>query len=138
MSRTDDPPGTLAVAALQAVVDAATSAVEVYVEPSDALPDGASLRYKTAGPERAVHAVRYESDDGEAGEWDVWSPAPDGDPMLPAAPVRGVEVHDSSAGISLLVYGGPGGLRLRWREDPSVIVAEAWLLLGPDDTIPHE
>lgn len=111
----------------------AAEAVEVYVEPSDALPDGASLRYKTAGPVRAVQQVRYESDDGEEGVWDVWSPDPYGDQEQPAAHVRAVAVHDSSAGVSTLVFGGPGGLRLRWQEAPDVVVAEAWLLLGEDD-----
>ena len=110
-------------------------ALEVYVEPSHALPDGASLRYTAAGPGRAVQRVRYESDDGEAGLWTVWSPAPQGPQDVAVATVWAVPVHDSSAGVSVLVVGGPGGLRLRWDDDPQVVVAEPYLLL---DEVPTE
>ncbi len=111
--------------------DANPDAIEVYVEPCDALPDGASLRYKTAGESRVIDWVHFESDDGEEGIWDVWSPRP-GDAAARDV-VWAVPVHDSSAGVSLLVYGGVGGLRLRWRDDATVVVAEAWLLLSDGD-----
>lgn len=98
-------------------------AIEVYVEPSDRIPDGASLRYKAAGPARVVGAVRYESDDGYVGVWDVDSPGSD-------APVRAVQVHDSSSGVSWLVWGGVGGLRLRLRGSDGVVCHEPFVLLA--------
>ena len=104
-------------------------AVEVYVEPSAQIPDGASLRYKAAGPEREVVAIHYESDDGDEGVWDVDSPGSD-------APIRAVPVHDSSAGVSWLVWGGVGGLRLRLRGteavsfEPFVLLADESALIG--------
>jgi len=98
-------------------------AIEVYVEPSDHIPDGASLRYRAAGPARTVAAVRYESDDGDQGVWDVDSPGSD-------APVRAVQVHDSSSGVSWLVWGGSGGLRLRLRGGAGVVVHEPFVLLA--------
>lgn len=126
-------PSTAAEGSPEALVDG--SALEVYVEPSAALPDGASLRYKAAGPGRKVDLVRYESDDGEAGLWTVWSPAPKGPEDVPASAVWAIPVHDSSAGVSVLVVGGTGGLRLRWHTDPQVVLAEPYLLL---DEVPSE
>ncbi len=106
------------------------SFVDVYVEPHDDIPDGASLRYKAESSPERVRAVVYETDDGEEGEWLVTSPGSDGRDLG----VFHVLVEDSGAGTSSLVFGDEYGLRLT-HEDTGKTVAEAYLLLNPDDVI---
>jgi len=100
--------------------------VEVYVEPHDALPDGASMRFKANTAPRAVRHVRYESDDGDDGLWQVLAPTTTGIPQAAMACLT----DDSGAGESMLIYGGDLGLRLRLGD---LEVAETYLLLAPDD-----
>ncbi len=100
--------------------------VEVYVEPHDALPDGASMRFKANSQPQPVRQVRYESDDGDDGVWQVSAPTTEGIPR----PAMACLTDDSGAGESLLVYGGELGLRLRMG---TLEVAETYLLLAPDD-----
>ena len=104
--------------------------IDIYVDPHDAIPDGASLRYKAENEPCTVCRVRYESDDGDDGVWTVVSRSDDG---LESA-AHWVTVEDSGAGTSALVFGGDHGLRLR-REEAGVEVAEAYLLLDPDDVL---
>ena len=104
--------------------------VEVYVEPHDDLPDGASMRYKAESKPERVYRVRYESDEGDDGVWEVSSPDGAGRDVG----VYHVLVEDSGAGTSALIFGDEFGLRLR-NEDTGTEVAEAYLLLDPDDVV---
>lgn len=104
--------------------------VEVYVEPHDELPDGASLRYKAESAPERIYKVRYESDEGEEGVWDVISPDRNGRDVG----VYQVLVEDSGAGTSALIFGDEYGLRLR-NEDTGEELAEPYLLLDPDDIV---
>ncbi len=104
--------------------------IDIYVDPHDAIPDGASLRYKAEIEPRAVRRVRYESDDGDDGVWSVVSRAEDGQ----EGAAHWVTVEDSGAGTSALIFGGDHGLRLR-REGSGIELAEAYLLLDPDDVL---
>ncbi len=100
--------------------------VEVYVEPHDALPDGASMRFKANDAPRPVTRVHYESDDGDDGVWEVRAPTEEGIPK----PAMTCLTDDSGAGQSALVYGGDLGLRLTQGD---LEIAEPWLLLDPND-----
>ncbi len=100
--------------------------VEIYVEPHDALPDGASMRFKANSKPRPIATILYESDDGDDGEWEVWAPSEEGIPKKAMVCLT----DDSGAGESALVYGGDLGLRLRLGE---LEVAETFLLLAPQD-----
>ena len=104
--------------------------IDIYVDPHDAIPDGASLRYKAENTPQTVRQVRYESDDGLDGVWTISSRADDGQ----ESSAYWVTVEDSGAGTSALVYGGDHGLRLRHEQDGSE-VAEAYLLLDPRDIL---
>ncbi len=104
--------------------------VEVYVEPHDELPDGASMRFKAETRPEQVYRIRYESDDGEDGVWDISSLDSDGR----AHGVYQVIVEDSGAGTSALIFGDEYGLRLV-HEDTGNEVAEPYLLLDPDDVV---
>jgi hypothetical protein len=104
--------------------------VEVYVEPHDEIPDGASMRYKAESKPERIHRVNYESDDGEEGVWAIQSPDLEGRD----AGVYQVIVEDSGAGTSALIFGDEYGLRLK-HEDTGTVVAEAYLLLDPDDVV---
>lgn len=77
--------------------------IEVDVEAA-----GVSMRWKQAGPVRELHELEYESDDGVDGVWRVY--ALDENDARSAA--RCAHVEDSSDGVVLLVFGGPGGLLL--------------------------
>ena len=104
--------------------------VEVYVEPHDEIPDGASMRFKAESSPERVYQVRYESDEGEDGIWEVSSPDRDGRDVG----VYQVLIEDSGAGTSALIFGDEYGLRLR-HEDSGTEVAEAYLLIDPDDVV---
>lgn len=99
--------------------------IDVSVEPHEELPDGCSMRFKAHGGERPAARVRYESEDGVGGEWLVEAVQADGS----RGPARAAPVDDSSAGSSMLVFGGTHGLRLTSVETGAV-VAEAYLLLS--------
>lgn len=101
--------------------------VEVFVEEHELLPDGCGLRFRAASEVREAHALRYETEDGEAGVWSV-----EGEDAAGArSPAHAVLVHDSGGGTSLLVYGGAHGLRLTSASSGRT-VAEPYLLLGAD------
>lgn len=106
------------------------SFIDVLVEEHDALPEGCTLRFRAHGEGRPVARVRYESEDGVAGEWSVAGAYADGSER----PAIGYLVDDSGAGTSLLVVGGDHGLRLTLdgRGDP---VAEPYLLLSPSAAV---
>jgi hypothetical protein len=101
------------------------SFVDIAVEPHEALPDGCSMRFKAHGAVRPIGRIRYESEDGEGGNWTVEALSSDGT----RSPARTVPVEDSSAGSSNLVFGGDHGLRLRSVASGSE-VAEPFLLLS--------
>ncbi len=98
--------------------------VTVMVEEHEDLPEGCCMRFKAVGARRVVRRVRLD-DSGPSGEWIVESASESG--VLGDA--QGVTVEDSSAGSSLLVYGGAHGLRLRPVGGGSS-VAEPYLLLA--------
>ena len=103
--------------------------VEVAVDGHPAWPAGASARWKRVGPSQPVLQIYYESDDGDAGVWQVVGCGPAGE-----SPALATPVDDSSAGVSLLVTGGVWGLRLRREVAGQVLTsAEAYLLIAPDD-----
>lgn len=83
------------------------------------------MRFKAVGSPRAVRRVRLDESDGPGAEWTVESCGESGEFGL----AHGVTVEDSSAGSSMLIYGGVRGLRLRSAADGSV-VAEPYLLLA--------
>ena len=104
--------------------------MEIYVEPHEELPDGASMRFKAESEPERVRRIRYESDDGEDGVWAVTSLDSNGN----KSSVYQVIVEDSGAGTSALIFGDEYGLRLR-SEDTGTQIAEAYLLLDPDDIV---
>ena len=104
--------------------------LDVLVDPHPALPDGCCMRWKLAGEPRPVTRVRWEPDDAPAGVFRVHGLS-DREAVIPALAVL---VEDSSAGTSLLVYGGAHGLRLVGEEDGAA-VAELYLLVAPDEVL---
>ncbi|HEY5146866.1 MAG TPA: hypothetical protein VII82_08865 [Polyangiaceae bacterium] len=104
--------------------------VLVNVDEHEALPAGCCMRFKLAGEPRPVRRVRYEAETAESSvDCVVEAPtagAHEGSEALGVA--WAVEVEDSSAGTSTLVYGGNLGLRLR-PVAGGVTVAEPYLLL---------
>jgi hypothetical protein len=103
--------------------------IDIVVEPHAALRDGCSIRFKAQGETRPVHHVRYEPDDGPEGIWQVFACDPDG-----LQPARATVVDDSSAGLSVLIWGGTLGLRLRHEPD-GMEVAEPYLLLAQEELL---
>ena len=101
--------------------------IEVFVEEHELLPEGCGLRFRASSEIREARAVRYETEDGEAGVWGVEAE----DAAGVRSPAHAVLVHDSGGGTSLLVYGGAHGLRLT-SASTGRIVAEPYLLLGAD------
>jgi hypothetical protein len=98
--------------------------IDVTVEEHEAIPDGCELRFHAVGEPRPVTWVRYEPMVGPDGDYEVT--AADGSAWA-------VPVDDSSAGTSLLIYGGARGLRLRDRATPGAAeIAEPYLLLAAD------
>ncbi len=102
--------------------------VEILVEPHDALPDGCALRYKAESAVRQVARVRYEPDDGPDAVWQV--AGQDAGGRMTTA--RAVQVEDSGAGTSWLIWGDAFGLRLRHGD---TVVAETHLLLALDQIV---
>jgi hypothetical protein len=99
--------------------------ITVMVDEHEDLPEGCCMRFKAVGSPRAVRRVRLDEGDGPAGEWTVESCGESGDLGIAQA----VTVEDSSAGSSVLIYGGARGLRLRPAAGGSV-VAEPYLLVA--------
>lgn len=102
--------------------------VDVSVEPHEALPEGLTLRFKAApgAAEREVQRVLYAPDEGPNDP--RWHRVEGRDTAERPVPARAIEVEDSAAGVSTLVFGGEWGLRLH-PEDGGAVVAETHLLL---------
>lgn len=98
--------------------------VEVYVEPHDEIPDGASMRFKANAAPRPITFIHYESDDGDEGVWKIVAPTAEGIPKAAMA----CPTDDSGAGESTLIYGGDMGLRLTMGD---LEVAEPYLIVAP-------
>jgi hypothetical protein len=98
--------------------------ITVIVDEHEDLPEGCCMRFKAIGRSRIVRRVRLDAD-APIDEWTVEACGTSGEP----SPAYGVTVEDSSAGSSVLVYGGARGLRLRPVRGGQV-VAEPYLLLA--------
>jgi hypothetical protein len=101
--------------------------IQILVESHDEIPEGCTMVFEVVGPERAVHQVEYEADDGTRGVWSVRGHDSSG----PVA-ARVVPVSDSGAGTSILVAGGDLGLRLTLGDRT---LAEPYLLLSEDAVV---
>ena len=106
--------------------------VDVVVEEHPALPEGCEMRFARVGPPRVVTLVHYEPLDEGPGLFRVEGREVD-DEVVPA---HAVDVDDSSAGTSTLIYGGGWGLRLSRVSDSEnaagdvpTLIAEPYLLL---------
>ena len=102
--------------------------VDVSVEPHEALPEGLALRFKAAPGAVAgvIERTLYAPEDSPgAPRWHRVEGRGEGEVPLPA---RAIEVEDSAAGVSTLVYGGVWGLRL-FPEEGGAARAETHLLL---------
>jgi hypothetical protein len=99
--------------------------IDVLVEPHPALSDGVTLRYKAESAMRTVTQVQYEPDDGPEGVWQVVGVDARGQDV----PAHAVQVEDSGAGTSWLIWGDARGLRLRLN---GLEVPETHLLLALD------
>lgn len=102
--------------------------VQILVEPHAELPDGITLRYKAESPLRTVKRVHFEPDDGPQGVWLVEGL----DERGQRHPAHAVQVEDSGAGTSWLIWGDAHGLRLRLGDQE---VAETHLLLGLEELV---
>jgi hypothetical protein len=103
--------------------------INVLVEEHEALPEGCCMRFKSIGEPRAVERVLYEAEGSSSPtSWVVESMAPDGS----VGTAWAVDVEDSGAGVSPLVYGGAWGLRLRSGVREEGLLAEPYLLLAAD------
>jgi hypothetical protein len=108
--------------------------ITVLVDEHDDLPEGCCMRFKAVGTPRIVRRVRIElerqgppDEDAAPREWTVKSCGESGE----LGPAHGILVEDSSAGSSLLIYGGAHGLRLRPAPDGGAsAVAEPYLLVA--------
>ncbi|HWL84456.1 MAG TPA: hypothetical protein VNO21_01570 [Polyangiaceae bacterium] len=83
------------------------------------------MRFRASGPAAPVHRIRYESEDGRAGIWQIAAQHADGS----ISSAMAVVVEDSSAGSATLIYGADHGLRLS-PEGGGPAVAEPYLLLA--------
>ena len=102
--------------------------IQVEVEEHEEIPDGCSLRFRAApgaSAPRPVTRVTYEAEDGTTGVWIIEAESADGARTTALA----IEVDDSGAGTSTLVYGGARGLRLTLG---ATTAAEPYLLLDAD------
>jgi hypothetical protein len=105
--------------------------IDVVVEEHDALPEGCELRFHAVGEARAVERVLYQPLEGAEGEFSVAGADADGR----ESPARMAPVDDSGAGTSMLVFGGPRGLRLRRADGTGGVVAEPYLLLAEEAVV---
>jgi hypothetical protein len=88
--------------------------LSVDVDPGPASEEGLSLRFKLAGEQRSIVTLRYESEHGLDGFWNIHATHsleghPDGS-------AQAAQVDDSSDGVVWLVYGGRQGLVLVHQE----------------------
>ncbi len=84
--------------------------IEVEVEPCAGCEDGLSLRFKRAGDDLDIDAIRYESERGLDGVWTVR--AADSLDGSQTSRVCASLVDDSSEGVVWLIVGGRYGLVL--------------------------
>ena len=102
--------------------------IAIYVDPHPELPDGCSLHFKAESPQRPVSHVLFEPDQGPDGTWFVTGLDAAGHDV----PAHAVQVEDSGAGTSWLLWGDARGLRLRLDGHE---IAETHLLLALDQLI---
>lgn len=84
------------------------------------------MRFRAQDEPTAVARVRWESEDGAFGIWDVEGRDAHGAPV----PALARAVDDSSAGTSILVVGGARGLKLTL--DSGEVAFEPYLLVSRD------
>lgn len=101
--------------------------ITIEIEEHDALPDGCYMRFSALGPKRAVRRIQYELPSGSPAVCLVDGCGEDG----VTEPAWAALVDDSSAGQSMLIGGGPRGVRVR-PEAGGEAWAEPYLLLAPD------
>lgn len=101
--------------------------IDVSVDAHDALPDGVLLRFKAVSDPRALSRILYAPDVGPEG----WCMVEGRDGSGARCEAMAVQVEDSSAGVSTLVFGGARGLRLI-PSDGSVTFAETHLLVSAE------
>lgn len=99
--------------------------IEIVVESNEELAQDVCQRFQAIGEPREVRRIEYEPDDGPAGTWRVFGKSADGSIVKAQA----VEVDDSGAGTSTLIWGGDYGLRLEREGGRGETIAEAFLLL---------
>jgi hypothetical protein len=100
--------------------------IEVFVESHDEIAQDVCQRFHATGETRTIRRVRYEPDDGPLATWRVAGRDGSDKPV----DARAVEVDDSGAGTSVLIWGGDHGLRLE-DEASGRVIAEPYLLLPP-------
>ena len=105
--------------------------IDVVVEEHDALPEGCELRFHAVGEARVVERVLYQPLTGGEGEFSVAAAGADGGD----GPAHMAPVDDSGAGTSMLIFGGPRGLRLRRADGTGEVVAEPYLLLAEEAVV---
>lgn len=106
--------------------------IDVLVEEHEALPDGCGLRFHALGDDRPVGIIRWETTVGGDDRWTIEAIDADG----ARRPATATLVDDSSAGTSLLLWGGEHGVRLRPADAPeSEEIAEPYLLLDVDAAV---
>ena len=108
--------------------DSRKTFLSIVVEPHPALPDGLTLRYKAESPQRSVERVLYEPDDGPDGVWEIFGV----DAAGRHTAAQAVQIEDSGAGTSWLIWGDTHGLRLA---HDGLEVAETHLLLALDQIV---
>jgi hypothetical protein len=105
--------------------------IDVVVEEHDDLPEGCELRFHAVGEARVVERVLYQPLEGAEAEFLVVAAGADGS----ETPARLAPVDDSGAGTSMLIFGGPRGLRLRRVDGTGEAVAEPYLLLAEEAVV---
>ncbi len=101
--------------------------VDVSVDAHDALPDGILLRFKAVSDPRALSRILYAPEVGP----EVWCMIEGRDGNGARCEAMAVQVEDSSAGVSTLVFGGARGLRLM-PSDGAFTFAETHLLVSAE------
>lgn len=108
--------------------------VDLFIDPNPNTPEGCGQRWKAEGAPRPIQTVRYFLAPDVPLVCDVAGVWSAGGAGLPC-PAMAVEVEDSGAGASVLVYGGDWGLRLTPREGGGDPFGEPYLLLAPADIL---
>ena len=83
----------------------------IEVESNQNCEQSIFARFKEVGPARPVTQVRSYERCAE-GEW-CWVTGWSDDETSPLCPAYAQTVEDSGAGLTILVYGGLGGIRLK-------------------------